>query len=423
MAVKAEIQFGWQEVGHVPVSQLLSPLDSVIRLCVVGRGSKAVIRKGGKLGGGMSIPLDGEERVEKRSSFGFLSDDGEELDLAGLLLNEEDFEEYVREALAMEGRDRVTSLLVNMNDAKVIPEGLLPSRLLRLDVSDNCVADLAKGLPHELEELLISNNGTGDTLVKSLVTNVFESLRVLDLSGNEISNLPSEISTSCPQLRSLSINRNRLQNLPDSLEALPLEELFISGNDLGPRLPRVVFQLRSLRSLGAASNNIQDIPEELCHLSQLRTLALMWNNIETLPPVVLKLKHLHRLDMNNNKLRKLPSGLDELTELMELYVAGNKLTALPTCLKNLKVLRELDISSNPKLDVNHVLDSIAGLHVEHLAYDGKLDGNENEEVEDENETNSPEDEKPLHHNQIVTLNQFHRGRRQRHLQGACWPIS
>jgi adenylate cyclase len=111
-------------------------------------------------------------------------------------------------------------------------------------------------LAKSLQELFMGDNGLGDNVFGPI--SLLSELRVLNLSFNDLYEIPSSTLSKCESL----------------------EELYLSGN--------------SLTSLPA---------EDFENLSNLKTFFLNGNKLQTLPAELGKLKHLESLDVSSNLLK------------------------------------------------------------------------------------------------------------------------
>jgi Leucine-rich repeat (LRR) protein len=97
----------------------------------------------------------------------------------------------------------------------------------------------------------------------------FQCLRVLDISSNALTYLPS-ILTQC-SLTTLIAKNNNLEcdSFPKSFGLLQfsLKELNLSGNNL-LTIPEQILDIRNLRYLHLGSNRIVDIPKDIKKLSR-----------------------------------------------------------------------------------------------------------------------------------------------------------
>lgn len=95
---------------------------------------------------------------------------------------------------------------------------------------------------------------------------LFRNLRYLDISSNQLTELPDDIC-NCP-LTTLIAKNNRLEakSLPPSFSKLnQLRELNLNGN-LFLHIPPEIFTISSLQFLYLGGNKITDIPRDIARL-------------------------------------------------------------------------------------------------------------------------------------------------------------
>lgn len=146
-------------------------------------------------------------------------------------------------------------------------------------------------------------------------------LEILDLSDNELSELPSDIN----QLKSLKIiffARNKFSVFPKILRELPnLEMIGFKSNNI-ETVPEGAFP-PLLRWLILTDDKIKQIPKSIgnCHL--LQKCAFAGNIIEELPTELSNCKNLELLRISANKLKVIPTWLFELPKLSWVAFGGN----------------------------------------------------------------------------------------------------
>ena len=160
----------------------------------------------------------------------------------------------------------------------------------------------------------------------------------LDLSGNRLTTLPPAIGR-ISDLVQLDLGDNQLTDLPPELFLLDrLQGLNLSGNQLGT-VPPVIGDLATLETLGLGDNQLTTLPPELAQLPQLVSLDLSGNRLTALPPELAQASNLRHLNLSGIRLPGLPAGLGELSQLDSLDLSGNRLTAVPPVLAQFRVWR------------------------------------------------------------------------------------
>jgi hypothetical protein len=127
--------------------------------------------------------------------------------------------------------------------------------------------------------------------------------------------------------------------LADSLKILDL-----SGNQL-TTLPDDLSRLHKLRVIFCSDNGFTELPEVLGQCAQLSMVGFKANRIAHVSPKALP-PHLRWLILTDNALTALPAEIGQCTQMQKLMLAGNQLTALPPELANCSRLELLRISAN-----------------------------------------------------------------------------
>lgn len=114
----------------------------------------------------------------------------------------------------------------------------------------------------------------------------------LDVSNNELEELPPCVFECLPSLHVLSVSQNKLASLPDvKPDSNPmLEEIHLQDNRLDA-VPSGLFRLPSLQLLDLSNNKVQCLPVDIWSAPRLRDLNLSMNLLCVLPsyaPVRLK---------------------------------------------------------------------------------------------------------------------------------------
>ncbi|KAM9311765.1 uncharacterized protein PAF06_009623 [Gastrophryne carolinensis] len=175
--------------------------------------------------------------------------------------------------------------------------------------------------------------GSLDTRDMFPVTAFPERILILDLSVNDLFELPATSLKSLKNLMELNVSFNAVRSVPGLL-ALP-----------------------NLLVLDLSYNAIFNI-EEFKSCTQLVTLNVSHNKIRCIKKLP-TLAHLTRLHLNSNKLCSL-DGIQNLPKLFELYIHNNKIISLLPLSTSL-TLNVLDASSNSLSSFSETLQVVSGL--------------------------------------------------------------
>ncbi|KAI4202038.1 MAG: hypothetical protein LQ350_002826 [Teloschistes chrysophthalmus] len=262
--------------------------------------------------------------------------------------------------------------------------------LTRLNASDNEF--------EELEWRLFDENEGEDGPDAESKADIFSTLQTLNLHGNRLKSLPSELS-DFQYLTVLNLSRNKLRGsittIVDTIGPIAsLRELYLAENEFSGPLPPFD-ECTNVEILDLHGNAFTALPEELSQCAKLRKLDLSHNKFKTLPRLELaslmtlnlsfnplnnteegdenplkdvSAPNLSSLDLSHCHLRSLsafPAAFPKLKELMAndnviatldvgmveglevLDVRNNDLRALPPALGLLEGLKVLRVAGNP----------------------------------------------------------------------------
>ncbi len=149
-----------------------------------------------------------------------------------------------------------------------------------------------------------------------------DSLEILDLSGNALSDLPGDLNR-LKKLRILFCSNNQFTHLPEVLgQCEHLSMIGFKANQIN-HIPESAIPTRTLRWFIVTDNALTAVPNTLGECAKLQKLMLAGNQLTTLPN---SLAHCHALELlriSANQLETLPDFLFDLPKLTWLAYAGN----------------------------------------------------------------------------------------------------
>ncbi|XP_042235320.1 toll-like receptor Tollo [Homarus americanus] len=170
-------------------------------------------------------------------------------------------------------------------------------------------------------------------------------LEALDLAHNALWSLPPAVLCQLPSLTTLNLTHNRLHHLPDlglgphrmqgeesDLPAgcsLPLQHLDLSHNQVSEVPERAFISARDLRTLSVRHNRVAHLADwAFGGLNSLVRLDFSHNRLVAVPRSALTdLRQLKELNLSNNSLSVLtPAAFSSLGQLQTLDLSHNQLT-------------------------------------------------------------------------------------------------
>jgi hypothetical protein len=177
-----------------------------------------------------------------------------------------------------------------------------------------------------------------------------DTLEILDLSGNELSELPDNLA-ELHRLRIVFCSDNRFTTLPEVLGRCPqLSMVGFKANRIG-RVSAKALPPR-LRWLILTDNEIEQLPDELGTCAELQKLMLSGNRLQALPSLA-GCGRLELLRLAANRLTEFPEWLLAMPRLSWLAFSGNPFSAGDEC----DTLQSAPIAQIPwdALHIEHVL--------------------------------------------------------------------
>jgi hypothetical protein len=153
------------------------------------------------------------------------------------------------------------------------------------------------------------------------VLGLFDTLEILDLSNNPLSNLPKDISrlhklriaffsdcnfttfpaqlAQCRSLEMVAFKNNHMTTIPPNSFPRKLRWLILTNN-LISSLPSSIGQCHRLQKCMLAGNRLASLPDEMEQCRKLGLLRLSCNNLTSLPPWLFKLPEISFLSFARN---------------------------------------------------------------------------------------------------------------------------
>uniref|UniRef100_A0A7N6FHG9 Leucine-rich repeat-containing G-protein coupled receptor 4 n=1 Tax=Anabas testudineus TaxID=64144 RepID=A0A7N6FHG9_ANATE len=224
-----------------------------------------------------------------------------------------------------------------------------------LDLSMNNITELPayvfKSFPY-LEELRLAGNDL--SFIHPEALSGLHQLKVLMLQNNQLKSVPSAALKNLHSLQSLRLDANHITTVPDdSFEGLQqLRHLWLDDNNLTEVPIGSLRHQANLQALTLALNRILYIPDNaFANLTSLVVLHLHNNRIkhmgDNLHSPTVNLSDLHSLMLRGASMMQDFPILTWTNNLESLTLSGTKISSIPAALcEDLKLLRTLDLSYN-----------------------------------------------------------------------------
>jgi hypothetical protein len=167
----------------------------------------------------------------------------------------------------------------------------------------------------------------------------------LDLSCG-LTEFPPEIFDLADSLEILNLSDNALTNLPDDLPRLHKLRVIFCSNNRFTHVPEVLGRCPQLTMVGFKANQIHTLSANALPPA-LRWLILTDNQLTSLPDELGRCTQLQKLMLSGNRLTTVPATMSACTALELVRIASNQFAALPQWLLNLPRLSWLAYADNP----------------------------------------------------------------------------
>ena len=253
------------------------------------------------------------------------------------------------------------SLDLSYNRISILHEGLFDNlfRLVFLYLNGNKISDLFQigipAFPPTLQHLDLSRNQIIDLPDRAF--SYLEQLRYLNLSYNRISVLRYGIFKNLTQLIYLDLNNNKISDLTGiSANLNKLAYLDLSRNQITELPDRAFSYLQQLSYLNLSYNFISSIPYQFCdalyRYELLVDLRLNNNYISMISCAGMYRRYslqIEHMDLSSNRISVIPNDFFYYSDLMWLNLQNNTIIDIGTsgiCSSYMMNLRYLDLSRN-----------------------------------------------------------------------------
>lgn len=248
--------------------------------------------------------------------------------------------------------------------------------LERLSLAQNSIQRVRNRAFVGLDNLRVANL-SGNSL-KEIPVDIFTSplLQILDLSQNDITDIRANTFANLANLQILNISRNSIKqlNANDLTGLSTLRWLAADQNDLTSLSAGVFVSLPLLERLDLTGNSLQtfsgdvfgdnDIPlrilflrnnniveieaNSFAHTPNLEYLSVAHNSIQTFDDSLLANINLKKFHMQHNAVTEMPAGFyATLSSTAEILMDHNQLTFLPEVDQDFTNLQRLTVEGNP----------------------------------------------------------------------------
>ncbi|CAM3691437.1 soc-2-like leucine-rich repeat protein [Pseudomonas reidholzensis] len=161
-----------------------------------------------------------------------------------------------------------------------------------------------------------------------------------------LTQFPEDIFDLADSLEVLDLSDNALSDLPDDLHRLSQLKVLFCSNNRFTHVPIGIGRCARLEAVGFKSNRITTLDAQALPAS-LRALILTDNALQALPEALGDCTQLQKLMLAGNRLRSLPASLARCQRLELLRIASNGLSELPDWLLQMPRLAWLAYADNP----------------------------------------------------------------------------
>ena len=181
--------------------------------------------------------------------------------------------------------------------------------------------------------------------LNDLYSGALHGARHVRLTNLGLKEFPSELFRLCETLELLDLSGNQLSEFPHDFARFKHLRILFASNNPFTEFPKVLGDCPQLEMVGFKACQIQKVPEGSLP-ARLRWLILTDNQLSELPKQLGQCQRLQKLMLSCNQLQSLPN-LMECQQLELLRIASNSFTDIPEQLLQAPALSWLAMAGNP----------------------------------------------------------------------------
>lgn len=252
---------------------------------------------------------------------------------------------------------------LRLGQNKITNIGNIPlklSQLRRMDLSNNNIVDIPKNAFEGVENLISLNLSNNHHLapMPSSIINSLGKLQSIDLSNVGLRNVQPELFLRSPNLKSIYLRNNKISELADATfnNLRNLTTVDLSFNSIMAIRPGTFINVMNMRFLSLKGNQLQSFKGEIFNTGTgLEEIDISDNQLSYLFPTSFRIHpRLKRLVASNNKFNFFPASIIAGLQFLEHIDLSNN---------QLKTVEELDYARLPRLRQlilkNNKLESIS----------------------------------------------------------------
>ena len=274
----------------------------------------------------------------------------------------------------------LTELQILYSEKTALPDNIsLLKRLKVLDLNGNKINELPEGLAGmtALEFINLHNNPYIDLDNAAKVLSKLANLKKVKISGCKLIDLGEQLA-KLNQIEALDLSHNSIESLPTNMETmLKLKVIDLAKNNKlnTKQLFSSLSRIPKLEEVDLSDCNLSELGAEVGTMLQLKKLVLTNNPIKKVHSEVGNLTLLEELYLGAGLLQKevtplteLPSSLGNCKNLRKLDLRMCQLTALPSALSQLENLNYIDLSWNKLIAFPNIFRTMPSLNYLDLSY-------------------------------------------------------